>query len=802
MFKYNILIALRSIFREKILTIVNISGLVLAFMAFILISQYVAFEKSYDDFHPDAKNIYRVILERKNENGIVQKNAQTFGSLKPAIQGDLPFIEHSVRIHKEQGVVNTHGNKGCRVKYYWIDPETFSVFSIPLKYGDEKEGLDAPLNAMISESLSQKLYGNKNPVGKTLILSGKLHFTITGVFKDFPKNSHFDTDILFSWATIDKYWNGMNNNWNALYVHTYIKLNNRKDKSTAEKELNNLLLKYKPNNAEKNISERLILQPLTNIHLNAGLEMAQSANNDKGNLNLLFISGFALLILAWINNVNLYSAKAFEKKENFIKYTSAGIKKFDVFLQVFIQLFMINFIALAISVVFIQIVAKESMVDIFGFDFFIWSSPQFWGKFFTLLMIGVTLCSVNPFLILQADRLYFRKAVHTPPKSSKTFIRMLLLSQLSISIFILSGLLIVNQQVKYMQEKPLGFSINQKLILLGPNANEFYDNSELQKTFKNEIMNKTGTDNISISGSVPGEEMLTKCNICKGSFSEDITIECGMNDVDEDFFPLYDVKFIAGRNFNPDGFNETDNIIVNKKMALRLGFKNAEDAIGKFVSIAPDKRKKIIGAVQDFHHLSMQNEVKPLVFFYWKKTFRWIRIDYYTLKINDDIHHQTGEIKKIWDDYFPKEPFEYFFLDDFYNLQYEQEKRFNLFFFWFSVLTLIINGIGLFAIAFLMIKSRSKEISLRKVNGAKSRQVIFMILKDYVIMFSISIALAIPLSVFVMDRWLEHYAYKIPINPLIYVVSVICTGIVILLTVTSGIWKTASQNPADNMKEL
>ncbi len=802
--KYNFLIALRSLWRDKTTTIVNLVGLTLAFMAFILITQYVQFEKSYDRFHHNAESIYRIVIERTQENGSIEKSALSYCPLKLALDDEIPEIEFSARSHPEQGVLTTQDKRSFRLKFDYIDPEIIEVFKFHLIYGDPETALEKSHTIIISKSIAERIFGDKNPVGETLLLSGNHLLTITGVFKDIPENSHLKPEILASWAIIDEKWNGMNKWWGCIGVHTYIKVPGKTNTAALAKKINQLIEKNVPSHNDKKYQDVALLEPVVDIHLQSEVDSGYGSRGVGGNINILVIIAYSLLILAWLNSANLLAAKFAEQSTDIIKFISIGAKMRGIFTRFFLQIGFLHFFAFILALLFIYISYPYVKKNISGFDFLIFNAPQYLVLLGAVVLSGITICSVYPFIVYRSGRKLFTNNSLNQGGTSKHLTRKLLIGlQLAVSVILIAGYLVVTKQVHYMQDQDLGMNIEQKLVLMGPNADEIFEDAELQKTFRQELERALNLEKIAISGSVPGEELSTVLSFCRGkSFSEEKKIDIPTNDIDKNFFALYDVNILSGRDFNSDAFNEQETCILNEKAAKTLGFASTEDALGKQIVLGGENVKTVVGIVENIHHLSLQNDVQPTVYLYWKKCWRWRRIDYYTIPVStENIQATIQTTEKIWKRFFPLEPFEYFFLDDFFNEQYKEEMRFSRFFGFFSAFTIIIISLGLFSLAMFMINTRSKEVGVRKVNGAKTSQVIFMMVKDYFTLFLAAIMVAVPVSVIIMNNWLKNFAYKIELSFIIYLITAIFIATIIYVTVALGSWKIAGKNPVEALRD-
>ncbi len=800
--KYNFLIALRSLWRDKSAAVINLIGLTLAFTAFILISQYVQFEKSYDQFHDNSEDIYRVVVHRQHENGEIHKSSMSYAPLKMELESGFPEVVSVARDEPDQGVVTTPENQSYRILYNWVDQELLSVFSIPLIYGNPNTCLISPWSAVLSETTAKMMYGNINPVGKTFTLSGSHIFTVTGVFEDIPENSHLKYKALFSWATIVKngWWA---NNWNMLYVHTYLKLNTGNISDFQEK-LNGLLAKNKPKNNHGKETDKMVLQKIIDIHLKSDLDDGENAKGGGGNVAILSLIAFALVILALLNTANLFAARATEQSGDVIKYTTIGARPIIVFMKFFLQLAFLSIISLTISFLIIYILYPFIVQHLSKVDFIVLSRPVFWLQIVAVLSAGLVFCSLYPFrIIILANRITNQKMSHGIRSKRHITQKTFMLIQFVVSVLLIAGFIVVRNQVHFMQHQRLGFNKEHKLILKGPNANNLFENAQLQRTFKNELSKNLNNREICISASVPGDQkMLTRYGVCMGrNYDKETQLELPINDVDESFFGVYGIDFLAGRNFKHDGLTNDKVIILSNKAALNLGFANPDGAIGKEVAYN-NSIKKVIGVVDDIHHRSLKQEKLPLVYLFWKEVWRWIRIDYYTIPVTtENIQATINTTQKVWKQFFPLEPFEYFFLDDFFNEQYKEEVRFTRFFGFFSAFTIVIIGIGLLSMAMYMIKIRSKEVGVRKVNGAKTRQVIQILIKDYLLIFLIAFLIAVPVSVYLMNNWLANFAHKIELAIFYYIIAGGFIALVTFSTVVLGTWKTASQNPVKALRD-
>jgi len=792
----------RNFLRYKGNTTINIVGLALGISVFFLIIQYVTFELSYDSFNNNADRIYRV----RNDRIYSDKHDKSAGcppALASTLKKEFPEVQESARLRgTDVAYIDAGKNISENVdKVYYTEPSFLKIFSFPLIKGSPLSALEEPYYVIISESFAQKYFGNENPINQEISLTneyGNHNYKISGVFKDVPLNSHVKFNILISYKTLvsqnkraEYYWG-----WNAF--NTYILLAPDTNPKTLESKFPAMVEKYK--NYEASYKRVYLLQPLKDIHLYSHLRFEPEVNGSAETVKFLSIIALFVLVLAWVNYINLSTSRSLMRAKEVGVRKVLGSNRFQLIKQFLTESFLLNIIAFILALV-IDEISLPYFNNITGKPLSISLLQNNWLMLIALFATGVFLSGIYPAFVLSSFNPLIILKTHSGKLPGKIDLRRgLVIFQFAVSIILITSTIIVFEQLSFMRNKDLGANIDQTLILNAPSGKE--DSYSSVINFRDALLTIPGVKNVSASASVPGKDYSNASSGVRkyGSNPEDGT-QGFFIDVDENYFKLYNVPLVAGRYFTRESrFN--NEIILNEEAVKVYSFKNSEDAVNnKLIFDGFDGQSiKIVGVTKDYHQESLKSVLLPVV-------FNPINADdlnltkYFSLKINTrNIQQILSKVKNKWNEIFPNKPFEYNFLDEVFNSQYKADQQFGKVFGLFSFLAIIISCLGLFGLASFTNLQRTKEIGIRKVVGASLQDILFMLIKDFTKWVLLANLIAWPVAYYFMNNWLQDFAYRIDMSWWIFVLSGGIALMIALATVSIQAIKAATANPVESLR--
>jgi putative ABC transport system permease protein len=809
MFTNYLQIAFRNITKRKGYSILNIAGLTLGMSCCLLIFHYVSYERSFDKFEAGAGQVVRIRLDSYQKGVLAYKSATSYPAIAPAMKKDFPEVQTYCRLIDDNLLLsNEKQNKRfTENKGYYADPAAIDIFHIQLRKGNSQSALTGPDKIILSESTARKYFGNENAVGQTLINRSSEKpetFEVTGVYKDFPDNSHLILNYLVSYQTLAEELNAQGDKsnssetaWGWYDYYVYLRLNPGVDYKTVEAKMPAFTDKY-INSKEKNKSERteLHLIPLEDIHLYSNYNQEAEVNGNGAAVAFLFLIAIFIMCIAWINYINLATARSVERAREVGVRKVLGALRGMLIRQFLMESFVLNCLSLLTSVCIFFILVRP--FDFFtGRDHFTGLSltNTYWFLFFSLFVIGTVVSGLYPAFVLSGFKPgIVLKGSFKNTSSGLLLRKSLIIVQFVTSVVLIAGTIIVFEQLGYMRNQPLGANIQQTLILKGPQTVTDSLYQDTYQPFKSAVLRIPAVRNIASSTSVPGDEIYWTNGVRRlGSDQEAVTLyHLG---IDNEFIPAYGIKMVAGRNFSESFATDKKAVILNQKAATLLGFANMADAINQRINHGGDTAN-IIGVTADFHQLGLQKIIDPMILIPRSNSLR-----FYSLKLNEGNTEQTiASLRKIWSGYFPKDPFDYFFLDESFGQQYKADMLFGSVFGIFSFLAILIACFGLLGLSAYNVLQRTKEIGIRKVMGATVNSILILLSRDFLKLILVALVLAIPLGWFVMSKWLDDYAFRIHIGWWVFLVAGMLALIIAVITICIQSMKAASRNPVQSLK--
>lgn len=788
----------RYIARNKVFTTINILGLAIGMTACMLITQYVLNELSYDTFHKSRNQIYRLQLDRYNKGELTTRWASGAAGIGPDVAANFPEVKYYVRMIKRNAVLS-HGDAFFKEDdTYAASEHFFQVFSFKLLQGVDSLVLRDPFKIVISQSFAKKYFGGENPVGKILRYNGRTDYEVTGVFEDMPANSHMKADALLSFATLPILWNDDITSWNWDGFLTYVLLNDNARAKELEAKLP-AFVQQKMGAEMKNDNADMIfhLQAINDIHLDSDFIGEFKTNGNRQATYFLLIVAVLILLIAWINYINLSTAKSIERAREVGVRKVMGSLRRQLIQQFLFESFLLNIAAVSIALAFTFLLTPwfNSLTGR-ELDYLLLRQPMFWVWMLLLILIGALVSGIYPAFVLSAYKpVDVMKGRFKNSVRGIFFRKGMVVTQFAASVTLLVGTFCVYWQIQYMRNQDLGIDIDQTLVLHSPNV---VDSTYQQKfqVFKNQIQAYPEVAAVTASTSVPGGSPDWNAGgIRRLSQREDEANQYRVLMVDPDFVESFDLTMLAGRDFSADGKNEEASVMLNESAVNLMGFQKMDEAIGDYIYFWGDTFR-IVGVMKNYRQESSKRDFEPLIFRYSSAPGGYYSIKFNTLNVQQSI----TQFEQEWKQLFPGNPFIHFFLDDHYNNQYRADQQFGKIFSLFSGLAIFIACLGLFGLSSLTALQRTKEIGVRKVLGASVPGILALMSKDYLVLMGIAILLAVPFSWWIVSAWLQNFAAQISLSWWIFAVPSLMVVLIALFTISIHTLKAARANPTHSLR--
>ncbi len=801
-------IAWRNLLKNKLYSVINIFGLAIGLTCFLLISLYVVDELSYDRYLKDADRIYRVQSDIKF-GGTEMKMALSSDPFGPTLKKDYPEVEQYVRLFTQNSRRFIRKGNEFLVEHNCVNADStfFEVFPFRVLEGDAKTALNAPNTVAISQSAAQKFFGSSAVVGKTLTtgVNNPQEYKVTAVYEDIPQNSHFRTNIIFSFKNVDyTFGNFLSHNF-----YTYVKLKEGVDYKQFEKKFDGLINKYILPQAKafidiKSMDEfkkagnyiQYSLMPLLDIHLKSNKLYEFGVNGNIEYVYIFSIVALFLLLIACINFMNLSTARSANRAKEVGIRKVLGTERNSLIGQFMAESILTSYLAFGIALVFTTVLLPY-FNQIAGKEFTPTTIYQpAYLPFLLALPLGVgVLAGYYPSFFLSSFKpIEVLKSKLNANFKRSNFRNALVTFQFVTSLVLVISTFIIYRQLNYIQHKNLGFSKDQVLVVTGTSSL-----GENNRVFKEEVKKMAGVKAGAFAGYLPVANSSRSDNTYSKTAVIDVKNGFNMQNwvIDEEYIPTLGMEIIKGRNFSKAFGADSSSIIINEETAKMLGY---DDPVGKNLYAGTGNASEtstltIIGVVKNFHYSSMRENVGPLCFRYgrsgWDMAF----------KINTSESQQlVKQIEGKWKQLSAGMPFNYHFLDDSFNEMYQAEQRVGTIALIFAILTIFIACLGLFGLITYIAEQRTKEIGVRKVLGASLWSIVGLLSKDFLKLVGIAFLIAAPLAYYAMNTWLEDFAFRVEIPLWIFVAAGVATMLLAFLTVSFQSIKAALMNPVKSLK--
>lgn len=807
--------AWRNLWKNKVFSLINILGLSLGMAACLLILQYVNFQLSYDHFNKHADNLYRVVNDRYQNGKLIQHGTITYSGVGKAMKDDYPEVLNNARVVQfGEATVTYKDKKIAKNQEYCVDNSLLSMFSFPVVAGDSKTALSEVNTVVVSETMARRIFdihGNDfQPCIGQMIKMGTDTFPtrITAVLKDIPKNSIFQFDCLISYETLIHSYGYKQADYDfqdSDFWH-YIQLKPGTDYKAFNAKMAAFSQRHFQGNKVSGSVEKFYLQPLLKIHLYSDTEYENIETASSNVVWGLLVIALFMIGIAWVNYINLATARASERAMEVGVRKVTGASKGQLIRQFLTESLIINIIALSIAVilavifqpVFNTLVNQQlSLSFLFqkGLGGYVISAGLV-----AVVLAGIVISGFYPAFVLSSFKpILVLKGKYSSSKKGIVLRKGLVIGQFAITIVLIIGSLVVYRQIKFMSSQKLGINLDQVVVINGPQFASPDTADTRAKAFLAEIKQIPSIKNAATSFWIPGTETGRNFDIRTANADPNTHYTMRFNGISTDYITTYGMSLVAGRNFSPSDYakkyEDLHSTILNVSATKLLGFSSPQAAIGQ-VMFNGKSKWTIIGVVGDSHQKSLKYAIEPTFFRPQLSIGSWISV-----KMNTSNPTKTiASIKTIYDKFYPGNIFDFAFLDQRYNEQYKNDALLGEAYGIFGGFAIFIASLGLLGLSLFATLQRTKEIGVRKVLGASVANIVLLLSKDFIKLVIIAILVAIPFAWYFLHHWLQDFAYHISISWWVFVLSGIAAIFIALTTISFQAIKAATTNPVKSLR--
>lgn len=782
---------IRSFFKNKFYSALNVMGLMLGFLSFIFIMFYVNDERAFDTFHQKGKNIYRLTSASKERHGAITPYVWA-----RYMQNDLPEVENYVVVQKLSLTTKKEELVYAEEGILAVDSTFFEVFDFSVQSGDSQDLLRDPNKLLITREASLKYFGSDQPVGKTLkinLFGTFVSYEVQGVV-ECPKNSHLQFSMLVPFQNVKKHatYAHAYEHWRIHFVYTYLLMSPGFDKAAVEKKMGDFLLHHAGEEVQQAYQPRL--EALEDIYLRSNLDFDFQPRGNLASVRILALVAIGILFMAIINFVNIMSARSLRRfKEVGIRKILGSGKRLLV-LQFMTESFMASLMAGVLALVGVALLLSF-FNDFSGKAFEMAEVFQFKNIVLALMVVlGVGILSgIYPALALASFRPIHLIGGVSSGKSKSIWSRKVLVTlQFSLSAVLLIATGVIYRQVEYMHHKDVGF--DQDRVIVINDSGQISSSATRTQRLREELMANNSVLAVSASSNYPGQQSWAMRYFPEGHRPED-SHSLSTIFVDHDFLQTYGIEIVQGRGFDRSVHSDSGAYLINESAAsffAGLDSTWADSPLHKRLNwYSFDKKGEVIGVFKDFNFSSLRNNIDPLIIHIYPKNFFAVQ-----LKLaNSDLKESLAFVAKTWKRLFPEVPFNYKFVEEEFSKYLETDRKLGQLLQLFAFLSIVVGMLGLFGLASFLVFEMAREISIRKVLGASEKQIVWLLVWLFLKLVLIANLLAIPLGYYLMDEWLQGFAYRLPIPIYIFAWASALTVVVSVGTVLYHAIRTASINP-------
>lgn len=799
MIRHYLTIAYRSFIRNKAYSLLNVLGLTVGIACALLIFSFVVDELTYDQYHVQGKNIYRLsaAYHLPNNSGFEQY-AVTGPGVGEVVGNDFPEIKEVVRIRRTSDVMFEHPTS--KEKFYETvdvaDSNIFRVFTFRFLAGNPELALRDVNSIVVSQKIAEKYFGTVDVLDKTLRRAGdSVDFKIAGVFETLPSNTHFHPDLVTSMETYRVLSKTNLNNWWMFSFHTYLLLEPNANPVALGEKVKFISRKYIADQEDgSGYHQEFTLTPFYDIHLHSNFRGEMEANSKFSYVAIFGLVGIFILIMACINFMNLSTARAaMRAREIGLRKVAGAIRRQLVF-QFLGEALIVTLLAVLLSVV-ASFLLIPLVNEISGKEMSLLSIKYFFPGVIAITIFVALLAGSYPSIFLSAFRpAETLKGSFKNSARGNLLRRGLVVFQFAISVFLIAGTLIITKHMDYLRSVDLGFSQDRVVTIPIRQAGHNGRAGSWAVTLKESLERESSVTSATLSSNVPGQEMGN--NVVRLGWADDAKwSDMRFLSTDFDFVKTYQLELVAGRGFDRAfSTDEKEGFLLNESGVRRLGFESPEKAIGQKLAIW-GRKGMVIGVLKDFHFMSANTSIEPFIVVMNSPGL----IAALSIKITGPTTQAIAQIHDIYQSIMP-DPFEYQFLDEDFDKQYKSEDRFMTLFSIFAVTAIVIACLGLYGLGMFMAELRFREIGIRKVLGATNGHILTLMTSGFLKLVLVAIILAVPVSYWAMTRWLESFPYRESIHPMVFALAGFSALAIALLTVSYQSYRSATSNPVDAIR--
>ena len=801
---YHLQFALKTLRHNLRPTVLLLISLTVGLMTFMIVSSYVTYEQAYDRIFPDADNIFRLTTDVYSKGELKLSEPKCERAIGTLLAESFPeVIESGFLIGTNNPQYKIGDNSFRDEQVYHASPGFLDIFSIKLLQGNQDEVLQQPYTVLISESTARKYFGDKNPVGETILKYPGFIYRVEGIYQDIPNQAHFKADMLLSFHDKMHLPPPLLNPWGETAYYTYLKLVPGTDVRKFEIRISKIVSAYRANNLEKkNITHLYHLQSLKEIHLHSTLKNELETNAKADYLYVLLGVSLLILFAVGFNYVHFSYTKMLKNAAKTGLLRVVGADRVVLTWQSFFESAIVHLAALFLALIF-----SFSFAPFFQEQFaitldFALGNKLFWVGLICILLISISVNGLIPGIIIgRYNSIELFQLKSRPSASGFSFRELFVAGQFAIIIAILVSIFSINKQVQFLKEKDKGLNIENTLVIKIPQNMRRTSNRIVNlDVFEQEVMKTPDVLGISQGNTIPGE--LPAFNFSVGEKGSDRTSKAAVLVTGLNYLQLFRIQLLAGDGLG-NGSNKNTGCLINQSCLADLGYANPNEAIGKILNLKDESgfqnlELTVKGVCSDFNLQNMREKPGPLILFDWTENMIWG--NYFVKLRGENLSSLLPFLQERFKATFPDFPFEYLVLEDFYNLQFNSETQLLKMLQALVLVAILVSAINLFALAWFASLVRTKEIGIRKVNGAKVSEILAMLNKDFVRWIVIAFVVATPVAYYAMNKWLENFAYKTSLSWWIFALAGVLALGIALLTVSWQSWKAATRNPVEALR--
>lgn len=780
--------------KNKFHSLLNIFGLAVGLLLFFQLVVYISYEKGYDSSYNGADRIYRVNYDVMQDRQNVLHSAKTPDRLYRVLKEEIPEVQYCGLAYLENVLVRYGDKFYVDQPNLWVGGDFAEVFDFQMVAGEAK--LNDKLTCVISESMAKQIFGNGSALGKILYINEGMPHEITGVFEDIPSNSHLHFDFFMSSQTFVHYgWMSPQGNWNGGGWWTYLKLREGASQAQLDKGLKLVAQKYLTHLAGMNRTGNFVSQPIGMVHFSSDRTGELNTSTREKTISALILIAALILVVIWMNYINLSTALARKRMNVIATFRKLGASKLSLVNLSFIEGSIINLGAIFVAIV-LYFITRNFFSHIIETP--INTGFVNYGKILALMLGTVVAGLVVTSLISSLPLLKVNPALLQQKKSNKNSSSQWLVGfQFFMSCFLIICSIIISKQIRFMQKSELGVDLNQVLVLKGA-ASTNSDSLRRQRfvAFRDDVLRDPEFISGTATMNVPGQPLRYRDNnVSLPDRRSELKQEITVGNIDDGYIETYKLKLLAGENFDINPILDTSKVLASESTIRILGFNSAAEAIDQKIRMG-NRLRIIKGVVNDFHHEGLKKPAEPMIFTH-EHPFEF---GYYSFRIQGNPTNVLAALKPIWVKHYPNDPMDYFFSNEYFDRQYNEEKRLGRIQIVFTIFAIIVASLGLFGLISFFAQQRTKEIGIRKVNGATITDILRLVFVYFFRFEVIAFVVSCPIAWLAMTKWLEGFAYQTSMSWWIFALAGLLAMGIALVTVSFQSWKAATKNPVESLR--